>query len=236
LRFCVVEFIGFFKLGINLLTLAGFALGFGMLVDNAIVLVENIQRLKGSTDDDDLAIAAKGTTEVGVAIFVSTLTTMLAFVPLIYFFTGELRIKANGSPNNSIPFSPTAPFTPSLLQVLYKRLLAIILHWRWAVILLALGIFSGATYIFLKEVTRGSPWKWGEETYIVVWARLPTGAQLERADAIARFFEERVVGQSQVERVFALVSAEYANLRITLSQAAQFFAYPLTGKNCRLMV
>ncbi len=98
------------------------------------------------------------------------------------------------------------------------------------VILFALGLFGGATYIFLKEVTRGSPWKWGEETYIVVWTRLPTGAQLERADAIARFFEERVVGQSQVERVFTRVSAEYANLRITFPKAAQFSAYPLIMK------
>ncbi|MGH7451173.1 MAG: efflux RND transporter permease subunit, partial [bacterium] len=41
-----LNFLGFFKLGINLLTLAGFALGFGMLVDSAIVVVENIQRLR----------------------------------------------------------------------------------------------------------------------------------------------------------------------------------------------
>ncbi len=270
---------GFFRLGINLLTLAGFALGFGMLVDNAIVLIENIQRLRrekeerveGGTDDDNLTIAAKGTTEVGAAIFASTLTTMVAFIPLIYFFTGELRIyrdyyisfalavcaalaasllvaftltptlaarlsrrRAKIANNNSaahpLPLSPTRPFSPSPLQLRYTNLLGKILRWRWTVIVLALGIFGGATYIFLKEVTRGSPWKWGEETYIVVWARLPTGAQLERADAIAKFFEERVVRQSQVERVFTRVSAEYANLRITFPPAAQLSAYPLIMK------
>ncbi|MDZ7361889.1 MAG: efflux RND transporter permease subunit [candidate division KSB1 bacterium] len=299
---------GLLGLGLNLLTLAGFALGFGMLVDNAIVVVENIQRLwreveqekgekgeretgregeresgregereksgregKGKGRQGEIDIAARGTAEVGVAIFASTLTTMVAFIPLIYFFTGELRMyreyyisfalavcaslaasllvaftltptlaarlslrkkatKLKGSSKPSISLSPHLPLTPSPFQSLYKRLLSFIIRWRWVVILLALGIFGGATYIFLKEVTRGSPWKWGEETYIVVWAQLPTGAQLERADAIARFFEERVVGQSQVERVFTRVSAEYANLRITFPRAAQFSAYPLIMK------
>jgi HAE1 family hydrophobic/amphiphilic exporter-1 len=285
-----LNFFGLLGLGINLLTLAGFALGFGILVDNAIVVVENIQRLRRESDLErgrlgegmigrkgKIEIAAKGAAEVGVAIFASTLTTVVAFIPFLYL-TGELReyyqsfalavcaslaasllvaftltptlaarlslrrpiaIKDDSTdatvpPSPSHPFSPspTHPLTQSLapLQSLYKKLLRHLLRWRWAVIVLALGIFGGATYIFLKEVTRGSPWKWGEETYIVVWARLPTGAQLERADAIARFFEERVVGQSQVERVFTRVSAEYANLRITFLQAAQFSAYPLIMK------
>ncbi len=269
---------GFFGIGINLLTLAGFALGFGILVDNAIVVVENIRRLRRESDVErgrpgegmlgrkgEIEIAAKGTAEVGVAIFASTLTTVVAFIPFLYL-TGELReyyqsfalavcaslaasllVAFTLTPTlaarlsfrkqiktTNLPLSPSSShqFThsPALLQSLYKELLRHILHWRWVVILLALGIFGGATYIFLKEVTRGSPWKWGEETYIVVWARLPTGAQLERADAIAQFFEERVVGQSQVERVFTRVSAEYANLRITFPQAAQFSAYPLIMK------
>lgn len=281
---------GFFGIGINLLTLAGFALGFGILVDNAIVVVENIQRLRRESDLErgrlgegmigrkgEIEIAAKGTAEVGVAIFASTLTTVVAFIPFLYL-TGELReyyqsfalavcaslaasllvaftltptlaarLSLRGqiamkddstdaaislSPTLPISKSPTHPLThpSSPLQSQYKKLLSYLLRWRWVVILLALGMFGGATYIFLKEVTRGSPWKWGEETYIVVWARLPTGAQLERADAIARFFEERVVGQSQVERVFTRVSAEYANLRITFPQAAQFSAYPLIMK------
>jgi HAE1 family hydrophobic/amphiphilic exporter-1 len=273
---------GFFGIGINLLTLAGFALGFGILVDNAIVVVENTQRLRRESDLErgrlgegmigrkgEIEIAAKGTAEVGVAIFASTLTTVVAFIPFLYL-TGELReyyqsfalavcasltastlvaftltptlaahlslrkkiIKRN---NVSVTLSPSLPFAPSSshrphFQALYKKFLDHILRWRWAVILLALGMFGGAIYIFLKEVTRGSPWKWGEETYIVVWARLPTGAQLERADAIARFFEERVVGQSQVERVFTRVSAEYASLRITFPRATQFSAYPLIMK------
>ena len=264
---------GVLNLGINLLTLAGFALGFGMLVDNAIVVVENIQRLRregglergrgGEGENgrlDEREIAAKGTAEVSVAIFASTLTTVVAFIPFLYL-TGELReyyqsfalavcaslaasllvafiltptlaarLSFRQNKNTAIAKSRTHPLSRSPVQSRYKRLLNRIIRWRWVTILLTLAAFGGATFIFLKDVTRGSPWKWGEETYIVVWARLPTGAQLERADAIAKFFEERVVRQSQVERVFTRVAAEYANLRITFPPAAQFSAYPLIMK------
>ncbi|RKY78839.1 hypothetical protein DRQ07_07125, partial [candidate division KSB1 bacterium] len=79
-----------FNISLNLLTLAGLALGFGMLVDNAIVVVENVfrhQRL-GQTIQD---AAISGTQEVVMPIAASTMTTVVAFIPFLYL-TGELRI------------------------------------------------------------------------------------------------------------------------------------------------
>ncbi len=73
----------FADLNLNLMTLGGIALGVGMLVDNAIVVLENIYRHRQEGDSRILA-AKKGTSEVGTAILASTLTTAAVFLPLVY--------------------------------------------------------------------------------------------------------------------------------------------------------
>ncbi|MGY3717746.1 efflux RND transporter permease subunit [Sutcliffiella cohnii] len=68
---------------LNLLTLGGLALGIGMMVDNAIVILENIYRLRQSgLSLKDAAI--KGAGEVGPAIVASTLTTVIVFLPIVF--------------------------------------------------------------------------------------------------------------------------------------------------------
>ncbi len=78
--FALLYFGGF---TLNIMTLGGLALGIGMLVDNAIVVLENIFRIRES--DEGLASAAvNGTEEVTSAIIASTLTTMVVFLPLVF--------------------------------------------------------------------------------------------------------------------------------------------------------
>jgi HAE1 family hydrophobic/amphiphilic exporter-1 len=68
---------------LNIMSLGGLALGVGMLVDNAIVVLESIDRYKKKGDSRESA-AFKGTTEVGNAVTASTLTTIFVFVPIIF--------------------------------------------------------------------------------------------------------------------------------------------------------
>lgn len=78
-------------LTLNIMTLGGLALGAGMLVDNAIVVMENIFRnLENGLSAKDAAI--KGTSEVSGAITSSTLTTIVVFLPIVYIqgAAGEL--------------------------------------------------------------------------------------------------------------------------------------------------
>jgi HAE1 family hydrophobic/amphiphilic exporter-1 len=81
----VVAFISFYLLGytLNLITLGGLALGVGMLVDNAVVVIENIYRhlQEGMSP---VEAARKGTVEVGMAIAGSTLTTIAVFFPMMF--------------------------------------------------------------------------------------------------------------------------------------------------------
>ncbi|MDE6451580.1 MAG: efflux RND transporter permease subunit, partial [Odoribacter sp.] len=78
-------------LTINIMTLGGLALGAGMLIDNAIVVMENIYRnLENGLSSKEAAI--KGTSEVAGAITSSTLTTIVVFLPIVYIqgAAGEL--------------------------------------------------------------------------------------------------------------------------------------------------
>ncbi|HTF89860.1 MAG TPA: efflux RND transporter permease subunit [Planctomycetota bacterium] len=70
----------------NVLTMAGITLAMGMLVDNAVVVVENITRLR-DTGLGPMEAAARGTREVALAVFLSTMTTVVVFLPMI--FMGE---------------------------------------------------------------------------------------------------------------------------------------------------
>ncbi len=82
---------------LNLLSLMGLMLAVGMVVDNAIVVVESIDARRQQGDGVQTA-AVKGTTDIGLAITLSTLTTMVVFLPIILmsgdadfsFFMSEL--------------------------------------------------------------------------------------------------------------------------------------------------
>lgn len=71
------------KLSLNMMTLGGLALGIGMLVDNAIVVLENIIRFQ-RMGKGPLEAAEEGANEVVLAISASTLTTIVVFLPLAY--------------------------------------------------------------------------------------------------------------------------------------------------------
>ncbi len=89
----ITTFIAFYLAGytLNLLTLGGLTLGVGMLVDNAIVVIENTFRhIEEGKDRKKAAIL--GASEVGMAITASTLTTIVVFFPVVFAqgITGKL--------------------------------------------------------------------------------------------------------------------------------------------------
>ncbi len=68
---------------VNIMSLGGLALGTGLLVDNAVVVLEAIYRRR-ELGDSRVESATKGTSEVGPAIVASTLTTIVVFFPVVY--------------------------------------------------------------------------------------------------------------------------------------------------------
>src|SRR5690554_1623746 len=81
----------FSGLTLNVMTLSGLALGAGMLIDNAIVVIESIFRNREQGSERKSSII-NGTTEVSGAVIASTLTTIVVFIPIVYMHgaSGEL--------------------------------------------------------------------------------------------------------------------------------------------------
>ncbi|MGO9117431.1 MAG: efflux RND transporter permease subunit [Desulfomonilaceae bacterium] len=72
-----------FKYSINVLSLAGLALCIGMIVDDAIVVLENIYRHRYEEKKTIVRACVDGTHEVGTAVLMSTLTTAAVFMPIL---------------------------------------------------------------------------------------------------------------------------------------------------------
>lgn len=79
----------FSGISLNMMSLSGLSLGIGMLVDNSVVVIENIYRLR-SRGISAARAAVAGAKQVGGAIIASTLTTVCVFLPMIYT-TGMVR-------------------------------------------------------------------------------------------------------------------------------------------------
>lgn len=76
---------------LNVLTMMGLMLGVGMLVDNAVVVLESIHR-RQLLGDRPLAAVVRGTRGVGTAITASTLTTVIVFAPVVISRADELSV------------------------------------------------------------------------------------------------------------------------------------------------
>jgi HAE1 family hydrophobic/amphiphilic exporter-1 len=85
-----LNLIYFGGLSLNLLTLMGLAMGFGLIVDNSIVVLENIYR-RWQRGEAPLRASEEGARQVVLPILAATATTLIVFVPFVYL-QGELRI------------------------------------------------------------------------------------------------------------------------------------------------
>jgi HAE1 family hydrophobic/amphiphilic exporter-1 len=194
-------------LTLNVMTLGGLALGGGMLVDNAIVVIESIFRNheKGLSREDSIITGAH---EVAGAVIASTLTTIVVFLPIVYLHgvSGELFKDQAWT----VAFSLLSSLFVALLVIpmlydklsgrkkakvethavrfgWYSRLLASFLRRRWFIIG-ASALLLVVTVLLLPFVgTEFLPRSEGKVFTVMV--KLPEGARLERTDAVVRNLE-----------------------------------------------
>lgn len=107
-----VAFMYFWGMTINIVTITSLIVGIGMLVDNSIVVLENIDR-HINMGEPPMEAARKGASEVGLAITASTMTSIVVFVPVLYMQMGEMSIYMK-----QFAFPMTAALLASLLIAL----------------------------------------------------------------------------------------------------------------------
>ncbi len=228
-------------LTLNIMTLGGLALGAGMLVDNAIVVVENITRhLEEGLSLREAAI--KGTGEVGGAITSATLTTIIVFLPIVYLhgISGELFKDQAWTVAFSLLSSLFVAMAviPMLCSRLlktgdrtkpvksihfptYGRFLSVVLKRRGIVILMAVVLVAAAVLILPHIGSEFIPQTEQGEMYISM--ELPEGTDLERTAGAARNLEA-VIGQrftNQIEMIFSKVGPAGTALDVNQALAGE---------------
>lgn len=256
-----LNLIYFLGLSLNLLTLMGLAMGFGLIVDNSIVVLENVYRRWQSGAEPGEA-AAEGTGEVVLPILAATATTLIVFVPFVYLqdelrvyyvplavvvaltliaslfvafsFIPALsgRVLGVGKRSHSPGTSDGTRRAP-FYERFYRGLIVRSLAWPWVAVLVAAGALGGSYYLFDRYVTRGVVWggAWGQETFINIQITLPRGSDLERTDQLAAYFEERLRSIPQVEQFVSQVGESYAGIRVTFPDSLENTAVPVAIKD-----
>ena len=304
---CTLFILFLLNISLNLVTLTGLALGFGILVDNSIVVSENILRLH-EQGASRLQACRMGMQEVFPPVLASTLTTILALLPFLYFME-ELRLYY-------LPFAITVStallvsmmvafvFIPVMIYQLwgkltvhrrtppasipsgatriplafYRKFLDAGLRHPVKVVLLVVWLFGlpfwmlpdsieirekgsfikgmaasayngvmthpwmkavrpylnhflgGAHYLFYRYVNRWEIWRWGEETRVQVYARLPSGTAIEETEKIARLLERTIAGEEGIDQLRTAIYPDFISLKVTFLPQYEFSITPFLVK------
>ncbi|MCX6573984.1 MAG: efflux RND transporter permease subunit [Candidatus Aminicenantes bacterium] len=232
----ISTFIALYAAGytLNLLTLGGLALGIGMLVDNSIVVIENVFRhLEEGQGADQASI--EGTSEVGMAITASTLTTIAVFFPMI--FASGITGKMTQALGLSIAFSLIAslfvaltivPLSTSLIfrtkkslrsiakapeerqfakaKALYRKWLDKALHHRRWVLGGALLALLASLAIVPFLGTEFMPAQ--DRDMIMLKVRMPVGTALDETNRVVSMVENIMANTPEITMISAQIGSQ----------------------------
>ena len=220
--FIVVYAAGF---TLNVMTMSGLALGVGMLVSNAIIVIENIYRYMDQ-GKDRFEAAIHGTGEVGMAIAASTFTTIAVFLPM-FFATGIA-----GKLSRGIAITVAVSLLASLFVALtlvpmmaskifrikkrekdeiaekvkvgvvgkaYGHFLQWALRHRWKVTLASCALFAGSLALLPYIGTEFMPPV--DSGLVIIKVEMPLGTELSETRHVVEQIEEIMAGEEGLDVV-----------------------------------
>ena len=216
---------------LNSLTMLALLLLIGVVVDDAIVVLENIFRHREEIDPEPVAAAINGSREVVFAVIAATLSLVSIFAPVIFlsgiigqFFRSFAVVVTFGV---LVSLFVSLTLTPMLcsrylkveknhgrlyhlldgllggMERLYRRLLGLSLAHRWKVVLLTLGVVASSTFFFVNIGKTFTPEQ--DEGRFLVRLRAPLGSSIEYTDSRLRLVEEILFRHKEIVTEFALV-------------------------------
>lgn len=219
----------FSGISLNMMSLSGLSIAVGMLVDNSIVVIENIYRLK-SKGESVAKAAISGAVQVAGAITASTLTTICVFLPIVFVdgLTRTLFVDMAltlgyalvASLIIALTFVPATaskilkkdikkkPENPNGITAKYKKAVTWCLSHKIAVFAVALVLLAGS---ILAELSRGFTFM-PDMDMPQLSATLETefGTSFEDTTALADEAIKRIQGVEDVETVGAMISSDSA--------------------------
>jgi hydrophobe/amphiphile efflux-1 (HAE1) family protein len=222
---------------INVFSLGGLVVALGVILDNSIVVLENITRLKSENVDD---YAHRGTNEVGSAIVAATLTFLVIFLPFVFvpgmvsILLSELVFVVGGVVVLSLLIALT--LTPllsdrllrsekegetsrvarafdrmiSLAIQMYRRFLGSCLRFKWAVIIVTFLMFGLGVLLATKAGTQFLPKL--DDGRVMVKLVMPSGTSLAQVDRILNRVEDRLQGLPEIESMFRMAGGRVFGL------------------------
>ncbi len=208
---------------LNMISLSGLALGIGMLVDNSIVVIENIYRMRGEGLSAKRA-AVEGAKQVSGAITASTLTTVCVFAPIVFVegITRQLFVDMGLTIAYTLLASLliALTFVPMMgsrmlkktrdirhpwfdkVQDVYGVVLGRLLRFKPLVLLVMVALLVASVWGSLSKGTEFMPDM--ESTQMTVTVTPPEDAEFAEACELADEVTEKVMGIADVDSVGAM--------------------------------
>ncbi len=210
-----LSFVDLAGFGLQQISIAALVIALGLLVDNSIVIVENIERfIKSGLRKRDASI--HGASQLGWPIVSATATTMLAFIPIImmpdkagkfiqslpvtviFTLLASLLLALTLTPYLARVFLKPKPkeekkergfkkLVNGLIEGPYRNTLHYALTRPWLVVFFALLALAGAGFLFTRVGVSFFPK--AEKPQFLVRVHAPENASIDRADSIARYVE-----------------------------------------------
>ncbi len=218
-----------FGFSINVFSLGGLVVALGVILDNSIVVLENITRLKAEGVKN---FAAQGTEEVGSAIVTSTLTFLAIFLPFVFvpgmtaILFKELVLVVAGVVLVSLLVAVT--LTPLLTDRLlrnekdadlsglakrfdtiieaglriYRRLLAIVMRFKISVVIIAFLMLGVGLLLAAIAGTQFLPKL--DDGRVMIKLKMPSGSSVSEVNRILERIENKIKDLPEIENIFRL--------------------------------
>lgn len=213
----------FTGISLNIISLSGLALGVGMLVDNSIVVIENVYRLR-SLGVPIRKAAVQGARQVAGAITASTLTTVCVFLPIIFTegITRQLFVEMGLTIGYSLLASLVIALTlvPSMsvgllkktkekkhplldrMTAAYEQIMEKVLNRKAIVLVGALALLIVSAFLAIRKGTAFLPSM--ESTQASISVTMPKGSSLEETGDMTDEIMERLKDISDIEEMGAM--------------------------------
>jgi multidrug efflux pump subunit AcrB len=209
MSFAIVDLLGY---TLNMIVLFSLVLALGMLVDNAIVIVENIYRHM-QQGYSRVEAALRGTREVAWPVTTSTATALAAFAPMLFgpdvmgdfmsYLPMTVMIVLASSLFVALIINPTVcslvsggkgakDTGPSIFVRAYRRVLATSLRSWYVTIWLALLLFAGTVMVYGRFSSGVELFPEIDPDNAFIEIRMPQGTNIRETDALARELERRI--------------------------------------------
>jgi HAE1 family hydrophobic/amphiphilic exporter-1 len=230
---------------INVITLSGLVLAFGLLVDNSIVVMENIyHKLQKGIPLKEAAY--EGGREMIQPVIAATFTTCIVFLPFLdlqgdkslYWEPLALVVSAALISSLIVSFTLIPTLTKAVAKGSVKKVkeyngpkflqstLHLLIRNKIMTLIFTILIIISSWYLFDKYVDRGQIFDGNIPDTISLWVSMPTGSTIEMTDRIITGFEKEIGKMKGYKKFESNISSDNGSIRVIYEEDSVYTIKP----------